>query len=169
MRPGQRGLQADAVRLPGDTILTLEIFDAHPQYVDPNVYLSANLDRATPWAAHLAGVAAGLLGLLGGWLVFGWASRRTEGRPVMRVFAAIPYGLAMFLRAVPTLFALPLAIRYHVTEHRHPRWHPMWEWLGQTTFMPVLLVGCGCAGLALAVAALSRRGASRAARRDAPA
>ncbi len=137
----------------GDTILVLEIFDP-PRYGDR--YLSVNLDRATPWAAHAAGLLSGLLGFLGGWMVFGWASRRTEGRPMVRALAAVPYGLTMFMWGLPTAFMSLFAILIHVSQ-THPRWAPIWEWIGQPTYLAVFILGWPCALLALGIAALPRR------------
>lgn len=141
----------------GDTVLTIATY---PRTLHDAGHLGIRLTRATPWAAYPAGIIAGLLGLLAGWMVFGWASRRTEGlRPASSQFTTVLYGLTMLLWGGPTSIALVSSIVDHAREP-HPRWRPMWEWLGQLTLMPVFLAGCACALLALALAALPRRRAA---------
>jgi hypothetical protein len=118
--------------------------------------IGVTLNRATPWAVHPAGVAGLLLGALGGWLVFGWASRRTERhRPVVPALAATLYGFATLLWTLPIVLSVPSLIGHQLAEH-HFRWHPLWEWLGQPAASLLLVAGVAVALLAAAVAASPR-------------
>ncbi|MEV4756735.1 hypothetical protein AB0J86_16690 [Micromonospora sp. NPDC049559] len=136
----------------GDTTFTMEV---NPAYAGNPGYLGAVFQRATPVAVYPFGLVGGLLGAVVAFLVFGWASRRTEGRHPARVAVKPLLGVVLFFWWVPTLWTLPLAAQHHLDEP-HPSWHPMWEWLGQPTFSLLFLVGCGAALLGLALAALPR-------------
>ncbi|MGW0435729.1 hypothetical protein ACWDV4_24705 [Micromonospora sp. NPDC003197] len=119
-------------------------------------YLSVDLYRATPPAVPYAGVAGGLVGALVGWLLFGWASRRTDGHhPAVRATATTLYGITMFLWGAPTLLSVPSVWQHHLGEP-HPQWHPFWEWLGQPTASLPFLVGCAAVLVTLVLAALPR-------------
>jgi hypothetical protein len=122
-----------------------------------NTHLGVSINRATPWAVYPAGVAAGLIGAAVAWLVFGWASRRTEGRHgLLRVLAGCCFGIATFLWTSPIVLSAPSLLRHQLGEH-HFRWHPLWEWLGQPFASLPFLVGTGLALIALATVALPRR------------
>ncbi len=161
----------------GDTVLTLRLTDYRelpandPKHAlsinDDSTYLSAELQRPTPWAANAAAAIAGLLGVIAGWMMFGWASRRTEGRPVLQGLTTILYGLAMLVCGMPTALALTFASVYHAGEP-YPSRHPLWEWLGQPAFMTLFVLASASVTLALALAALPRRRVGQA-RRDVPA
>ncbi|HZM77058.1 MAG TPA: hypothetical protein VFC19_15085 [Candidatus Limnocylindrales bacterium] len=135
-----------------DTIIELKVMESvHPALI------WVELQRATPGAAHPAGVAAGLLGALAGWMVFGWASRRTEGGYlVVRALAGTFFTATMFMWGVPIPFGLQAVLRWQ-SDKPSPRWYPLWEWVGQPYFGWLFLVGCGTALLGLASAALPRR------------
>ncbi len=112
----------------GDTVLTLYLNtpETTPKGVDGG-YLSIILRRAAPWTVYPAGIGCGLLGLVVGWMVFGWASRRLEGRPATQALAAIPYGLAMLIWTGVVMVGLWEKVPWHVRTPR-PNWEPMWEW-----------------------------------------
>ncbi|WCN83410.1 hypothetical protein [Micromonospora sp. LH3U1] len=131
----------------GDTILNASIstqtaFDA--------TYLSVELHRAPPPLVVPAGVLGTLLGAVAGWLVFGWVSRRVEGRR-RRSPVNILIGVTVVLWWLPVLLAAPQLLRHHLGEP-HPAWHPFWEWLGQPAASLLFLVGAVCTALALALA-----------------
>ncbi|MEE6259374.1 hypothetical protein [Plantactinospora sonchi] len=137
----------------GDTTFTMQVNPAHPG--NP-AFISADFRRATPYAVHPYGILGGIAGAAVVFLLFGWASRRTERRPVASVGVELLLGVTLFFWWVPTVFSVQWMARHHLDEP-HPSWHPMWEWLGQPTFSLLFLVGCGSALLALALAAVPRR------------
>ncbi|SIN41768.1 hypothetical protein [Micromonospora cremea] len=136
----------------GDTILNASI---STQTAADATYLVVELHRAPPPAVVPAGVLGALLGAVAGWLVFGWASRRTEGRRVSGAVSVL-FGVTMVLWWLPVLLSAPYLLQHHLGEP-HPAWHPLWEWLGQPTASLLLLVGTLCALLALGLAATPRR------------
>jgi hypothetical protein len=138
----------------GDTLLELELAE---QSLGTTTYISAELQRTTPWAAHPAGVLGGLLGALAGWLVFGWAGRRTDtAHPAVRTATNTFFGVTLTLWGAPIPpSAILWGADHHMTEP-HPRWHPLWEWLGQPPASLLFAVGCGAGLLGLALAALPR-------------
>ena len=140
----------------GDTILNASI---STQTSADGTYLAVELHRAPPPAVLPAGVLGGLLGAAAGWLVFGWASRRTDERWTNAPAKAL-YVLTMVLWWLPVLLAAPSLLQHHLGE-QHPAWHPLWEWLGQPTASLFFVVGAGCALLALGLAAEPRRGPDR--------
>lgn len=149
----------------GDDVLSLEISlgDQRPPPSKPGVtgydetYAYVELTRATPLAVYPVGVAGFALGVTLGWLLFGWASRRTEDSVALWHSAAKPlFFLSLFVWCLPIAFAFPSALKHHLDEP-HPSWHPMWEWLGQPAVLPVFAFGTGAALLALGAAALPRR------------
>jgi hypothetical protein len=140
----------------GDTVLD---FEQYNQTLADTTFVSAGFTRATPPAVIPSALAAGLLTGVVTFLVFAWASRRTEPRHPASGPVKTLFGVTLFLWWAPTLFALPLMIKHHVDEP-HPSWHPMWEWLGQPVFSLFFVCGAGCALLALALAALPRRAAA---------
>jgi hypothetical protein len=137
----------------GDTIFQLDLL---PSSSADSTYLAVSLERATPPAAYPAGIAGGLVGAAAAWMLFGWASRRTEGRRSLRAAVTALYTASMLVWWLPVVAAVPLMIR-HQLEEPHPRWHFLWEWLFQPTFSLFFLVGCASAALGLALAALPRR------------
>jgi hypothetical protein len=46
---------------------------------------------------------------------------------------------------------------HHHLDEPHPTWHPLWEWLGQPTDLPLFLAGTATALLGLTLAAAPRR------------
>ncbi|MET7705875.1 hypothetical protein [Micromonospora sp. NPDC005413] len=106
---------------------------------------------------HLRPLRRGtLLGAVAGWLVFGWASRRTEGRRVSGT-ASVLFGVTMVLWWLPVLLAAPQLMEHHHLGEPHPAWHPLWEWLGQPVASLFFLVGAVSALLALGLTAGPRR------------
>jgi hypothetical protein len=140
----------------GDTILTASI---STQTSADGSYLSVELHRAPPPAVLPAGLLGGLLGAVAGWLLFGWASRRTEGRWT-NAPAKTLYVVTMVLWWLPVALAAPSLLQHHLGEP-HPAWHPLWEWLGQPVASLLFVVGTGCAVLALGLAAAPRRDPDR--------
>ncbi len=133
----------------GDTTFTMEV---NPTYTANPGSISGGFLRATPPAVYPLGAAGGLAGALVAFLLFGWASRRTEGRHPARAAVKTLLGSTLFFWWAPTLLAAP-TMASHTLEEPHPSWHPMWEWLGQPVFSLLFLIGCGSALLALALAA----------------
>ncbi|WP_431878917.1 hypothetical protein [Micromonospora marina] len=133
----------------GDHILAVEL--------DAEGSTSLTLSRATPGAAYPAGLLGLALGTLGGWVLFGWASRRTAGRhTLVQGPAKVLYGVAMLFWTAPILLSAPLMLAHHLSEP-HPRWHVPWEWLGQPTLSLPFLLGAVLLLLVLGVAALPHR------------
>ncbi|MEV5633379.1 hypothetical protein [Micromonospora tulbaghiae] len=133
----------------GDHILAVEI--------TAEGSMSLTLSRATPGAAYPAGLLGFALGAPGGWVLFGWASRRTEERrPLVQAPAKVLYGVAMVFWAAPILLSAPLMLTHHLSEP-HPRWHVPWEWLGQPALSLPFLLGAVLLLLVLALAALPHR------------
>jgi len=136
----------------GDNILEIDI-----NAVGTTPVMSLAMTRATPWEAYPAGVVAFLLGTLGGWWLFGWASRRAErSHPVAEGLAKFLYGFAMLLWWAPIILGVPQVVSHHLGEP-HYRWHPLWEWLGQPALSLLFLLGCAMLTLAIGLAALPRR------------
>ncbi|MEH1098691.1 hypothetical protein [Micromonospora sp. CPCC 205561] len=138
----------------GDTVLELHVTSPPP--VDGS-HLSLALSRTTPPAVLPAGIAGGLLGAGIGWLVFGWASRRTEAAHPARGAVGVLFAITLFLWWTPVLLTVPPLLRHHLDEP-HPTWHPLWEWLGQPAASLLFVVGAATALLGLALAAAPRRG-----------
>jgi hypothetical protein len=136
----------------GDTILDVDVMLGS---TSTTTFIAAEARRATPAAVWPAGIAAGLLGSLLAWLVFGWASRRTETRR-RQIPVVLLYGIAMFLWWLPIAISLPLAAAFEFTTDE-PQWDPLWEWLGQPTFSLPFLVGAACVLMGLTVAAFPHR------------
>jgi hypothetical protein len=157
----------DEASLPKETYLTAKrgdnILEMYVEYGGVETpQLSIGVGRATPWAVYPASIAGGALGALVAWLVFGWASRRTQRRgPELRAFTTLLWGLAAFLWCAPMPLGAWSMLMHHLSEP-HFRWHPLWEWLGQPTFSLFFVLGGGAALTGLAVAALphGRRGLS---------
>ncbi|MFE9194036.1 hypothetical protein ACFYL6_30965 [Micromonospora sp. NPDC007208] len=136
----------------GDTILNASI--SSQTAVDAS-YLSVELHRAPPPLVVPAGVLGTVLGAVAGWVVFGWASRRTEGRR-RRGTVNVLAGVATVLWWLPVSLAAPQLLYHHLGEP-HPAWHPYWEWLGQPAASLLFVVGAVCVLLALGLAAGARR------------
>ncbi|MEO3818239.1 hypothetical protein [Plantactinospora sp. B24E8] len=134
----------------GDTTFTMQV---NPAYPGNSAFISAGFRRATPSAVYPYGIGGGLLGGAAVFLLFGWASRRTERRRLAGAGLKLLLGVTLFLWWVPTVASVQWMARHHRAEP-HPSWHPMWEWLGQPTFSLPFLVGCGSALLGLAIAAV---------------
>ncbi|GIF62131.1 hypothetical protein Ais01nite_01660 [Asanoa ishikariensis] len=142
----------------GDTTFTLEVTPTDSY--NPG-RISGGFLRATPVAVYPLALAGGIAGALVAFLLFAWASRRTEGRHPARAMVKTLLGIALFLWWAPTLLAVP-SMAWHTIDEPHPSWHPMWEWLGQPVFSLFFVLGCGSALLGLALAALPGRAPQRA-------
>ncbi|MFR9778565.1 hypothetical protein ACL02O_21260 [Micromonospora sp. MS34] len=140
-------IQTVLVARRGDTVFRATFNDPRTY----NSYLNVEAQRAAPPLVLPTAVPAGLVGGVLAWLVFAWASRRTEGRRGMRPLL----GLTLFLWWVPALLTTPSLVGHHLDEP-HPSWHPLWEWLGQPACSLLFLIGAGCAIL-LAIALVPRR------------
>jgi hypothetical protein len=136
----------------GDTILNASISS---QTAADATYLSVELHRAPPPLVVPAGVLGTVSGAVAGWLVFGWVSRRTEGRRRRGAVHGL-VGVATALWWLPVLLSVPSLLGHHLGEP-HPAWHPYWEWLGQPSASLLFLVGAVCVLLALGLAAGTRR------------
>jgi hypothetical protein len=116
-------------------------------------YLVVTLQRTAPFAVYPAAVLSGLVGVMIGWIVFGWASRKAERR---RKSVKAPYIVTMVLWWLPVLLATPNAIIVH-RYFPHSPLGPIWEWLGQPVLSLFFLAGCASALAALVNAALPRQ------------
>ncbi|GIH08310.1 hypothetical protein Rhe02_63770 [Rhizocola hellebori] len=136
-----------------DIVLILEV-EALPT---ASADLSVSLGRTTPWPVYPAGIVIGLLAAAAGWMVFGWASRRTQNRMAVQVMVTFFYTIAMLAWIFAVTFGVSSALPRHLSTPR-PRWDPMWEWVGLSKPAPLVLflIGSVCALLALALAALPR-------------
>lgn len=139
----------------GDTLIQIETIE---RSTPDTTYLVAELRRATPWAARPLGIAGFLLGAIGGWLLFGWASRRLEsGHPVSQALATVGYVFMLFMWGFPIVLVLSATAVYRVTvEHAIPEGQ-VWHWIGLPTFTVLFLLGCVNGLAILALAALPRR------------
>ncbi|MEV1331761.1 hypothetical protein AB0J20_19560 [Micromonospora costi] len=137
----------------GDTGLQLWL-PGKPSIDD--TYLTVSLSRPAPPAALPAGIAAGLLGAVAGWFVFGWASRRTTRPHPAANGVIVLYAFTMLLWWAPVVLAAPSLLNHHRDEP-HPVWHPLWEWLGQPGLSLFFVVGALCALSGLVLATVPRR------------
>lgn len=147
--PGTIPTSTTIVARRGDTTFSMQV---NPTYPGNTTSISASFQRATPPTVYPAAILGGLAGAAAVFLVFGWASRRTERRRLAGAGLKLLWGVTLFLWWVPTVFSVQWMARHHLAEP-HPSWHPMWEWLGQPTFSLLFLIGCGSALLGLALAA----------------
>jgi hypothetical protein len=135
----------------GDNILEIDINADNETPV-----MTFSMSRATPWTVYPAGVAGFIVGAAAGWILFGWASRRFEGRHwAVQALAKIFLGSGVFLWWAPTLLFTPLIVRYLLREPQF-RWPLVWQWLGQPFLSLSFLFGCGAMGLALSLVILPR-------------
>ncbi|WNM41839.1 hypothetical protein RMN56_11070 [Micromonospora halotolerans] len=149
--------RCDPASQPVETVLTARRGDTvlRATFDDPRTYSSylfVELQRAAPPAVLPAAVLAGVVGGALAWLVFAWASRRTERRRR----APLLLGITLFLWWAPALLAGPSLARHHLDEP-HPNWHPLWEWLGQPTLSLFFLLGLASALVLLLTALTPRR------------
>ncbi|SBT50032.1 hypothetical protein [Micromonospora auratinigra] len=147
-----REVQTVLVARRGDTVLRAEFDD--PRVYDSYLYFA--VQRAAPPAVLPVAVPAGIVVGVLAWLLFAWASRRTEGRRGVGVLL----GIALVVWWLPAL-ASTVSLAGHHADEPHPSWHPLWEWLGQPTFSLPFLLGAACVLLTLGVALLPRRDAER--------
>ncbi|MFJ8578888.1 hypothetical protein [Micromonospora sp. NPDC093277] len=145
--PASQPVETTLVARRGDTAFRATFHDS-----SYNSYLGLEMQRTTPPAVLPAAVLAGLAGGVLTWLVFAWASRRTEGRRGVAALLAI----ALFLWWAPALLSTASLFSHHLGEP-HPAWHPLWEWLGQPTCSLLFLVGAACTLALLVVALVPRR------------
>jgi hypothetical protein len=136
----------------GGTVFRMDVYPPQIPITPP---INAGFDRATPVAVYPFGLAGGLLGAIVAFGVFGWASRRTEGRRLAGAVVKMLLGVTLFFWWAPTLFSVPWMAQ-HYQEEPDPSWPPMWEWLGQPTLSLLFLIGLGAALIGLALATLPR-------------
>jgi hypothetical protein len=132
--------------------LTVELADE----VDVTPSVNLTIVRTEPWWVLPAAVLGGLAGMLAGWLLAGWVSRRTAGRhPAFQVGA----GLFWVAAIVGMLPSFALSVLLEVNSYRFPApWMPLPSWFGLVYLgrLPALLAGL--AGLVVVgLAALPRR------------
>jgi hypothetical protein len=131
----------------GDTVLTLEVYTS-----DGTGDVRGSAYRATPRTAQVAAVVGGLFGAAVSWLVFGWASRRTEGMETVKGL----FGSALLLWWAPALLAIA-GCSAVVFGRPYGYWPPLWEWLFQPACFGIFLVGWAVTLIALVVAAVRPR------------
>jgi hypothetical protein len=128
----------------GDDVLLFQAFPGSGPAT-----LSVQLVRSTPWAVYPVAAAGGLLGAAAAFWLFGWASRRTDGRGrPLRATTTFLYAFTMLLWWLP----IAVSVRWPPVEP-----HPMWEFLGQPQGSGLFAVGAAAALRALGLAALPRR------------
>lgn len=136
----------------GDNLLEVDIND---QNTTPPISIS--MGRATPWAAYPVGFLAFLVGMLGGWVLFGWASRRAQRtNAAAQALAKVMFGFAMFLWWAPIPLAAPGVLAADL-KTPHYRWDPLWEWIGQPALSVPFLFGWVLLILATGLIQLPRR------------
>lgn len=136
----------------GDNLLEVDI---NADTMTP--VMSLVMDRATPWTAYPAGVLGLMVGALGGWFLFGWASRRAErAHSATQSLAKVMFGVAMFLWWAPILLLIPVLLVGQPPD-LHYRWPPLWEWLGQPEASLPFLVGWALLILAGGLTQIPRR------------
>ncbi|WP_432838663.1 hypothetical protein [Dactylosporangium sp. CA-092794] len=135
----------------GDIILEISIRTEQASPV-----MGFSMARATPWPVYPAGVAGFLVGAAGGWILFGWGSRRLErGCRAAQALAKGLFGFVMILWYAPILLIAPPTYLHYLRDPRF-RWVPLWVWLGQPALLLPFLLGCAMAILMLGIAALPR-------------
>lgn len=138
-----------------DGTLILSVVSEHDAAAQAS-RLDVEVYRAEPrWVSALT-FAAGLLGGLLGWLVFGWASRRTEHRRAATAAAFVPAVLGLVL-LVP---ALSLGMTFlNVLADGYAAGVPFWAGLAPSHEYGFLAISAGVAfGATLLVAACCRPG-----------
>jgi hypothetical protein len=153
--------RCDPTSIPSDITLYAQrgdnLLEVHINADNTTPVMGLAMTRATPWAAYPAGILAFLLGMLGGWCLFGWVSRRAErGHAAAQALANVMFGFAMFLWWAPILLSAPQLLVHHLKEP-HYRWHPLWEWIGQPAMSLPFLVGWVVLILASGLTLLPRR------------
>ena len=134
-------------------LLTVGIFaDAGPE----ETFIWAGLQRMAPATVWPAGIVGFVIGAALAWLLFAWASRRTDAGHPAAGGVKLCFGVAVLCWWGPALLAGPFTLTHHLGEP-HPQLHPLWEWLGQPVFGKATLVGVGFAAVGLALALLPRR------------
>jgi hypothetical protein len=130
----------------GDQQLEIDVYEHNYSAT----YISLGLTRPAPGLATAGGVLGFLAGAAGGFLLFGWASRRTRS-----VSVKLLLGFGLFFWWAPICLAFPQMLSHHLDEWHYSR-HPLWEWLGQPALSLPFLLGTGLLGLALGVSAAAR-------------
>ncbi len=123
-------------------VLTLQAFDAGEASAErSHVWLTVRRAEAPGLLTRIA--AGGVAGLLIGWLLAGWASRRTEARPVVSATLTLLVGATAFL-ALPLIiysaFQIKDIARYGYATDEGPFWS--WTTLFEENFLaaaPALL------------------------------
>jgi hypothetical protein len=148
----------------GDDVIRMEISVGARQPPAPkpavvysgDTYAHVDLTRANPAGVVPFSAAGVLLGVAVGWLVFGWASRRLEGRSrLLRAITTILFAVAV------TMWYLPMiAMAFNASSLLSEPYgfaRPVWEWLGQPALAPLFILGTGAASLILVTCATPRR------------
>ncbi|WP_203829879.1 hypothetical protein [Actinoplanes palleronii] len=144
--------------------LVLEFFDATGSdepggAIDPQATARFTVARSAPWWLWAMTGAGALFGIVGGWLLTGWISRRLEGNGPATVMAALPawvcalpltYGVLPLNEQVGRPWEEGLFVGLHAKL-------AAWPDLGFTVLNPVLVLAFGAFLPALAVAATIRR------------
>ncbi|WP_305783625.1 hypothetical protein [Symbioplanes lichenis] len=126
-----------------------DVWTGRPWY-DSDGSAGFELSRAAPWWINALTLTGALLGALAGWLLTGWASRRTEDRPVVARTAGVFALFGLSLTAPLLLFSFgwsPAAPGRPWTETLHLglQWVPRWAPIPVTWLAPLALVVAGFA------------------------
>jgi hypothetical protein len=133
--------------------LLLSFADYHwgdRHYYDSDGAATFELYRMSPWWVRAATGLGGLLAALIGWLLTGWVSRRTEGRPMSTALAGTLTGVALAFLLPAVLISgngLPIG---------HPSVSPFWTGLIYLGRGGAVWSGYFAIGV-LAIAAIPRR------------
>ncbi|WP_412538139.1 hypothetical protein R8Z50_20000 [Longispora sp. K20-0274] len=115
-------------------------------------YVDLTVVRAPRWWMWPAGAAGGLCGALAGWLLFGWVSRRIEGR-ILRQAAVLVLGTVAGVGILPALMLCWIAISQAASGTEPGQPVPLWFGLVYMGRFPAI-VAAGAVLCAVAVAAL---------------
>ena len=108
--------------------------------------------RATPFAVYPFGLTGGVLGGVLAFLLFGWASRRTEGRHPARAVVKMLLGVTLFLLVGTD--AVRVAVDGPALSRRTKPTVPSDVGVARPAVISLpFLIGCGSALLGLALAA----------------
>ncbi|GIG59868.1 hypothetical protein Lfu02_42400 [Longispora fulva] len=131
--------------------LLIELSDS----TDSGGYVDLTVVRSPQWWMWPAGIAGGVAGALGGWLLLGWVSRRIQGR-LIRQPLVIVLGLVAGNGILPALSLCWFAVRQVLTRTDPGQPIPLWFGLVYLGRFPAL-VAAAAVLCAVGLAALPHR------------